>query len=202
MYRDVGDILNAGTAVFQATREDKELTRMLERVAAAMVEVFRAKGKVLICGNGGSAAEAQHMAAELTGKFYLDRAPLDVEALHVNTSYLTAVANDYSYDEVFSRLVRAKGRAGDVLIGISTSGRSSNVVKAIQAAKERAMITVGLTGNAPGRFLDLCDYVISVPSTDTPRVQEAQMLVGHAICERIEYDLFGMVPDDKGEGGS
>jgi D-sedoheptulose 7-phosphate isomerase len=200
--KGIVEILQAGSAVFEATQANSEIAEVLERVVAVIVAAFRSNGKVLICGNGGSAAEAQHMAAELSGRFYLERAPLDAEALHVNTSYLTAVANDYSYDEIFARLIRAKGRPKDVLICISTSGRSTNVIKAIEAAKEQAMITVGLTGSTPGRFSDLCDYVISVPSSDTARIQEAQMLIGHAICERVESDLFGNAGDGQNRGRS
>jgi len=146
--------------------------------------------KVLFCGNGGSAADAQHIAAELSGRFYFDREPLFAEALHVNTSYLTAVANDYSYDEVFSRLVKAKGRAGDILIGISTSGNSKNVIKAIEVANEKGMITIGMTGKTGGKMKEICKYLINVPSTDTPRIQEAHIMIGHIICEIVEKVLF------------
>ena len=144
------------------------------RVAEEIVTALKNDRKVLFCGNGGSAADAQHMAAELSGKFYFDREPLFAEALHVNTSYLTAVANDYSYDEVYSRLVKAKGRKGDVLIGISTSGNSKNnsknVIKAIETANSIGMITVGMTGQTGGKMKDICKYLINVPSKDTPRI--------------------------------
>jgi len=146
--------------------------------------------KYFFCGNGGSAADAQHIAAELSGRFYFDREPLFAEALHVNTSYLTAVANDYSYDEVFSRLVKAKGRAGDILIGISTSGNSKNVIKAIEVANEIGMISVGMTGKTGGKMKDICKYLINVPSTDTPRIQEGHIMIGHIICEIVEKVLF------------
>jgi len=146
---------------------------------------------VLLCGNGGSAADAQHLAAELSGKFYLDRPPLFAEALHTNVSYITAVSNDYSFEEVYARLVRGEGQAGDVLIGISTSGNSKNVIKAIEKANEISMITVGMTGASGGEMKNLCRYLINVPSTDTPRIQESHILIGHIICEIVEKELFG-----------
>lgn len=167
---------------------------MIERIAKAadvMTSALRDGKKILFCGNGGSAADAQHLAAELTGRFYFDRPPLYAEALHVNTSYLTAVANDYSFDEVFSRLVRAKGQKGDVLVGISTSGNSPNVIKALEVANRSGMVTVALTGKSGGKMRDLCSYLLNVPSTDTPRIQEAHILIGHIICELIEKELFG-----------
>ncbi|MEM1804198.1 MAG: D-sedoheptulose 7-phosphate isomerase [Desulfurococcaceae archaeon] len=169
---------------------DKKLINVIENVAKEVVETFKKGGKVLLCGNGGSAADAQHIAAELSGRFYKDREPLFAEALHVNTSYLTAVANDYSYDEVFSRLVKAKGKPGDILIGISTSGNSPNIIKAIETANQIGLITVGLTGQTGGKMKDLCKYLINVPSTDTPRIQEAHITIGHIICEIVEKELF------------
>jgi len=169
---------------------DEVLLSKISAVAQEIIRAFNNDKKVLLCGNGGSAADAQHIAAELSGRFYFDRDPLFAEALHVNTSYLTAVANDYSYDEVYSRLVKAKGRQGDILIGISTSGNSSNVVKAIEVANEIGMITVGMTGETGGRMKDICNYLINVPSNDTPRIQEAHIMIGHIICEIVERKLF------------
>ena len=169
------------------------LLETIVSVALKIVDAFKQDKKVLFCGNGGSAADAQHIAAELSGKFYIDRAPLFAEALHVNTSYLTAVANDYSYDEIFSRLIKAKGRKEDILIGISTSGRSKNVVKALIQAKENGMITVGMTGADGSGMKQWCDYLIEVPSTDTPRIQEAHITIGHIICEIVENKLFGEI---------
>ena len=151
---------------------------------------YKAGGKVLWCGNGGSAADAQHLAAELSGRFYYDRAPLFSEALHVNTSYITAVANDYSYDIIYSRLVEAMGKKGDVLIGLSTSGNSANVIKALEKARQMGIVTVGLTGQTGGKMKDLCDHLINIPSTDTPRIQECHMLLGHTICEMVEMQVF------------
>ena len=148
-----------------------------------------AGGKLLLMGNGGSAGDAQHIAAELTGRFYLDREPLDAEALHVNTSYLTAVANDYGYDQVYDRLVRAKGRAGDVLIAISTSGNSKNILLAAEAAKSIGMAVVGMTGKSGGHLNAVCDVLINVPDNDTPRIQECHIMIGHILCEFVEKAL-------------
>lgn len=174
----------------KAILDNKILLVTISKVASAIIEAYKSDKKVLLCGNGGSAADAQHLAAELTGKFYFDRDPLFAEALHVNTSYLTAVANDYSYDDVYSRLVKAKGRKGDILIGISTSGNSINIIKAFEQAREIGMITVGLTGETGGKMKELSDYLINVPSKDTPRIQEAHILIGHIICELVEKSLF------------
>ncbi len=159
-------------------------------IAEACIRSLSVGGKILFCGNGGSAADAQHLAAELTGRFYFDRRPLFAEALHVNTSYITAVANDYSYDEIYSRLVTAKGRKGDVLIGMSTSGNSENVVKALQEAKNQEMITIGMTGESGGKMAAYCDILFKAPSSDTPRIQECHMWAGHTICQIIEMKMF------------
>ena len=169
---------------------NQELQDTILEIAKTCVASFRRKGTVLFCGNGGSAADAQHLAAELSGRFYFDREPLDAEALHVNTSYLTAVANDYSYDEIFSRLVKAKGQKGDVLIGLSTSGNSPNIIKAFETARNLGVITIGLTGESGGKMNKLSDLIVRIPSTDTPRIQEAHILVGHIICELIESEMF------------
>jgi D-sedoheptulose 7-phosphate isomerase len=174
----------------QKLLEKEPLLSALESSASAIVDCYRGSGKTLFCGNGGSAADAQHLAAELSGRFYYDRPPLCAEALHANTSYLTAVANDYSYDEVYSRLVRGMGRAGDVLVGLSTSGNSGNVVRAFQAANELGMITVAFTGEGGGKLREEAKHLISVPSKDTPRIQECHILLGHILCEMVESALF------------
>ena len=145
---------------------------------------------MLLCGNGGSASDAQHIAAELSGRFYSDRPPLYAEALHVNSSYITAVANDYGYESTYARMVEAAGREGDVFVGISTSGNSPNVVKAMKKANEIGMLTVGLTGRDGGKIQEICDIMIRIPSDDTPRIQEAHILVGHIICQLIEEEMF------------
>jgi len=170
---------------------DEDLLQAIETAAEQCCAAFRSGRKVLFCGNGGSAADAQHLAAELSGRFYFDRDPLPSEALHVNTSYLTAVANDYAFDEVYARLVKGSGQAGDVLFGLSTSGNSPNVIKAIEEARRKGMATIALTGQGGGRLKGLAGLTIMVPSNDTPRIQESHILIGHIICEIIENKLFG-----------
>jgi len=169
---------------------DKDLLKKLEDVTNAFINTFQSKGTVLFCGNGGSAADAQHLAAEFSGRFYYDRDPLDSEALHVNTSYLTAVANDYSYDEVFARMVKARGKKNDLIIGLSTSGNSKNVLRAFEEAKNQEMTTVLFTGQDGTNQPDIVDYLLKIPSNDTPRIQECHMLLGHTICELVEAELF------------
>ena len=178
-------------AVKQALLDDADFLQKIARTASVMVAAFRADGKVLFCGNGGSAADAQHIAAELSGRFYTDRPPLYAEALHVNSSYVTAVANDYGYDEVYARMVQAAGRAGDVLVAFSTSGNSSNVLRAIEVAQKQGMVVVGFTGRSGGKMAALCDVLLNVPSADTPRIQEAHILLGHILCEIVEREMFG-----------
>lgn len=169
----------------------KSLLKIIDKIAVALVSAFQNKNQVLFCGNGGSAGDAQHIAAELSGRFYFDRPPLDAEALHVNSSYLTAVANDYSYNVIYERLVEAKGKKGDVLVGISTSGNSENVLRAMKKAKELGMTTVALTGKNGGKMAEYADFLLAVPSNDTPRIQEVHILLGHIICEIVEEELFG-----------
>lgn len=156
-----------------------------------ITDAYKRGNKVLLCGNGGSAADAQHIAAELLGRFYKDRAPLPAIALHANSSYMTAVANDYGYEEVFSRAVKAFGRPGDVLIAISTSGNSDNVIQAVKVAKDIGMRTIALTGASGGILAHIADVVIRVPSNDTPRIQEGHIAIGHIICSVVEQNLFG-----------
>ena len=170
--------------------QDDILQEKIQKIAIKSIAAFRDDKKMLLCGNGGSASDAQHIAAELSGRFYTDRPPLYAEALHVNSSYMTAVANDYGYEATYARMIEAAGRKGDVLIGISTSGNSSNVVKAMQKAKELGMLTVGFTGKDGGKMKDICDIMIYVPSVDTPRIQEAHILIGHIICQLIEEEMF------------
>jgi D-sedoheptulose 7-phosphate isomerase len=167
----------------------RSLAPAVDRVVAVMARSMAAGGVLLVCGNGGSAADAQHIAAELTGRFFRDRKPLPALALHGNTSSLTAIGNDYGYDEVFAREVGAHGRAGDVLLAISTSGNSRNIVRAIEVARDKQMAVVGLTGESGGKMRDLCDVCLCVPSTSTPRIQECHILIGHTICELLEQIL-------------
>lgn len=174
----------------QQLLSNEELISEIESISKMIVDTYQNDGKVLFCGNGGSAADAQHLSAELSGRYYFDRPPLNAEALHVNTSYLTAVANDYSFDEVYARLVKAVAEPGDVLIGLSTSGNSENVVNALKEASLCGCKTVGFTGEGGGVMKKYCDYLIEIPSTDTPRIQECHMLIGHSICEIVERSLF------------
>lgn len=176
--------------VKQKLLNDERILENIQKSIDTIIETYHQGGKVLLCGNGGSAADCQHIAAELSGRFYYDRPPLYAEALHVNTSYLTAVANDYSYDKVFQRITAATGKKGDVLIGISTSGNSQNVILALRKAKELGMHTIGFTGHTGGKMKDEVDILINIPSQDTPRIQESHIMVGHIICEMVEKDLF------------
>lgn len=187
----IKSILEASIAVKQALLEQDLILETIQEAIDWMVHCFQSDGKVLFCGNGGSAADAQHLAAEFSGRFYYDRAPLFAEALHVNGSYLTAVANDYSFDEIYARIVQAKGRKGDILVAISTSGNSPNVIKALQQAKKIGLICIGLTGEKGGLMQEHCDLLFKVPSADTPRIQECHILIGHTICQLVEEEIFG-----------
>ena len=162
----------------------------ITKVAELIVEAFNNGNKLLICGNGGSAADAQHLAAEFSGRYYLNRPPLHAEALHTNTSFMTAVSNDFSFDEVYARLIQGIGKQGDILIGMSTSGNSKNVIKALEEAKKKKIITIGFSGKAKENMKSYCDYLINIPSDDTPRIQECHLMLGHAICELVEKELF------------
>lgn len=190
MREKIVSILQKNSLTTYSVLRNDVLLITIEDIVLAIVDTFRGGGKVLLCGNGGSAADAQHIAAEFSGRFYFDRDPLFAEALHVNTSYLTAVANDYGYDEVYSRLVKAKGRKGDVLMGLSTSGNSVNVVNALKYANGEGIKTIGFTGEKGGDVEKCCNHIIKIPSTDTPRIQEAHILVGHIICELVENKYF------------
>ena len=162
----------------------------IEAVADVMVQALKDGKRILWCGNGGSAADAQHLAAELSGRFYYDRPPLNSEAMHCNTSYLTAVANDYGYDLIYSRMIDGACKPGDVLVGISTSGNSKNICNAFRKAKDLGVITVAMTGETGGEMKTLADYLLNVPSTDTPRIQESHIMIGHIICEIVEAQMF------------
>lgn len=169
---------------------DPELLERIDSAASLMIAAFNRGGKVLFCGNGGSASDAQHLAAELSGRFSYDRPPLYAEALHVNGSYLTAVANDYSFDVVYQRMVQAAGRKGDVLVAISTSGNSENILHAMVAAKHAGMSVIGFTGQTGGKMAFLCDELINVPSVETPHIQEAHIAIGHILCNIVESSIF------------
>jgi len=169
---------------------DPNLIDTVQQIVNEIVRCYENGGKVLFCGNGGSAADAQHLAAELSGRFYFDRHPLFAEALHVNSSYVTAVANDYGYDEIFARLVMAMGSKDDVLVGLTTSGNSPNIIRAFTEANSLGMLTVGFTGETGGQLAEKCTYLLNIPSKDTPRIQEVHILLGHIICELVEEKLF------------
>ncbi|NTV83687.1 MAG: D-sedoheptulose 7-phosphate isomerase [Bacteroidales bacterium] len=188
--KGISDIILESIAVKEKILADPEILRAIGEIAEICSESLCNGHKIMFCGNGGSAADAQHLAAELSGRFYYDRKPLAAEALTVNTSFLTAVSNDYSFEEVYARLVEGSGNAGDVLIGLSTSGNSENVIRAFKAAHLKNIITVGLTGETGGKLAGVSDFMIRVPSSDTPRIQEAHILIGHIVCEQIEGTLF------------
>lgn len=190
MQAKIQNIVQASISVKAQLLNDLGLLKTIEEVTSLIIQAFKNGNKVLFCGNGGSAADAQHLAAEFSGRFYKDRKPLPSEALHCNTSYLTAVANDYGYDHVYSRVVQGSGREGDVLVGLSTSGNSVNITKALQAAKEIGMITVGFTGEGGGKMKEYTDYLLDIPSKDTPRIQEAHIMIGHIICQLVEEQYF------------
>ena len=170
--------------------EDEQILSSVQKSIDVITTAFKNGNKVLFCGNGGSAADAQHLAAEFSGRFYKDRPALPSEALHTNTSYLTAVANDYSYDVIYSRIIDGTGNKGDVLIGLSTSGNSGNIVKAFESAKDKKMTTIGFTGITGGVMKEVSDILLNVPSVDTPRIQECHILLGHIICQLVEENLF------------
>mgnify|MGYP001579958367 FL=1 len=174
----------------QMVLSNTTLKATILEVANAFITAYKSGNNTRFCGNGGSAGDAQHIAAELSGRFYFDRPPLDAEALHVNSSYVTAVANDYSYDVIYERMVQAQGKPGDLLVGISTSGNSKNVLLAMKKAKELGMKTIALTGESGGVMAEYADYLIAIPSKDTPRIQEVHILVGHIICQIVEEELF------------
>jgi D-sedoheptulose 7-phosphate isomerase len=193
MQQIIRDVIQASIDTKRSILNNPELLSEIELVTNLIVKAFQNGNKVLFCGNGGSAADAQHLAAEFSGRFYSDRQPLPSDALHCNTSYLTAVANDYGYELVYSRMIRGIGREGDVLIGLSTSGNSVNIINAMNQAKEQGMISVAFTGRSGGKMKDICDHLINVPSDDTPRIQESHITVGHIICQLVEVQLFNQI---------
>ncbi|MES2431714.1 MAG: D-sedoheptulose 7-phosphate isomerase [Bacteroidota bacterium] len=189
--KQIKDIIQASIDVKQQILKDDNLIKTVEDCVTAIVAAFKNGNKVLFCGNGGSAADAQHLAAEFSGRFYTDRDALPAEALHCNTSYITAVGNDYSYDVIYSRMIKGIGNKGDVLVGLSTSGNSKNIIKAFEVAKEKGMVTIGFTGETGGNMKPLSDHLLNVPSTDTPRIQESHITLGHIVCQLVEEQYFG-----------
>ena len=188
---NIEKIIGESIATKQRILENKGLVQRIDEFKSMIIAAYRKGAKVLFCGNGGSAADAQHIAAELSGRFYLDRKPLYAEALHCNSSFVTSVSNDYGFENVFSRAVEAFAHKGDVLVGISTSGNSANVLKACEKAREIGVSIIAMTGNDGGKMAHLSDLLINVPSTDTPRIQEAHIMIGHIVCELVEKELFG-----------
>ena len=183
-------IIQASIDVKKNVLENETLIQTTASIVDVMVDALKKGNYIYFCGNGGSAADAQHLAAELSGRFYSNRHALRAEALHCNTSYLTAVANDYSFDMIYARLIEGIGDAGDILVGLSTSGNSENIIKAFDVARSKNMITIGFTGETGGRMKTISDYLINIPSTDTPRIQESHILIGHVVCQLVEEKYF------------
>ena len=190
----IKSIIKNSIDVKQQVLNSHDLLSTIGTVINVVTEAFKNGKKVYFCGNGGSAADAQHLAAEFSGRFYIDRKALPAEALHCNTSYLTAVGNDYSYDVIYARLIEGIGKEGDILIGLSTSGNSKNIINAFQIARDLGIRTVSLTGESGGSLATLSDFLINVPSKDTPRIQEAHILIGHIICQLVEERYFSNTP--------
>lgn len=186
----IKNIIQASIDTKQQVLQNPELLTTVEKVIDVITNAFKNGNRVYFCGNGGSAADAQHLAAEFSGRFYTDRKALPAEALHCNTSYLTAVANDYGYDVVYSRMIDGIGEKGDVLIGLSTSGNSGNIIKAFEVAREKGMATIAFTGITGGQMKSVSDYLINIPSADTPRIQESHITIGHIICQLVEEKYF------------
>lgn len=186
----IKSIIQSSIETKQQVLQNEQLLNTLQNAVDAIATAFESGKRVYFCGNGGSAADAQHLAAEFSGRFYTDRKALPAEALHCNTSYLTAVGNDYSFDVIYSRIIDGVGQNGDVLVGISTSGNSANIVKAIESANAKGMTTIGMTGITGGVMKSSCHHLLNVPSSDTPRIQESHILLGHIICQLVEERLF------------
>jgi D-sedoheptulose 7-phosphate isomerase len=190
MNSKIQDIINESLTVKNEVLNDTRLISLVGDIVTLIVDRFRKGNHLYFCGNGGSAADAQHLAAEFSGRFYINRDALPAEALHCNTSYLTAVANDFSFDLIYSRLIKGIGKPGDILVGLSTSGNSENILKAFETAREKGITTIGMTGEGGGKLKELSDYLIDIPSRNTPRIQEAHMLLGHIICQLVEELYF------------
>ncbi|MGN7785945.1 D-sedoheptulose-7-phosphate isomerase [Niabella sp. 22666] len=190
MSNQIKELIQSSITTKQLVLENEALISTVNHVTDIIVAAFKKGNSVYFCGNGGSAADAQHLAAEFSGRFYKDRKALPAEALHCNTSYLTAVANDYSFDLIYARLIQGLGKPGDILIGLSTSGNSKNIVQAFETARDKQMITIGFTGVSGGSMKAFSDHLVNIPATDTPRIQECHMLLGHIICQLVEEKYF------------
>lgn len=183
--------LEEHTNIFKLIASDKDMISDVMNIGDDIIKLLSERGQVFLCGNGGSAADAQHIATEFVSRFYKERKALNAEALTVNTSTLTAVSNDYNYEKIFVRQLEAKAKSGDIIIGISTSGKSKNVVEALKYAKSQGIISVMLMGkNENNELKEFCDYIIKVPSSITPRIQEAHIFIGHLIAEYVEHKIF------------
>lgn len=191
MKNQIQEAIRNSISVKQQILQDADLLDRVALTVSQMVQTLKNGGKIHFCGNGGSAADAQHLAAELSGRFYFDREPLNAEALHCNSSYLTAVGNDYGFEEVYARLLKGTARKGDLLVALSTSGNSANILKTCKVAKEMGVFVVGMTGASGGELKHCADILLNVPSNDTPRIQEAHIMLGHILCEHIEKEIFG-----------
>lgn len=190
MNNEITDIIRASIATKQQLLENEALLETIEKVIHVITDAFKKGNRIYLCGNGGSAADAQHLAAEFTGRFYKDRSALPAEALHCNSSYLTSVGNDYGFDMVYARMIEGIGQTGDILIGLSTSGNSANIIKAFEAAATKKMITIAFTGITGGILKSMSDHLINIPSADTPRIQESHIMIGHIICQQVEEKYF------------
>ena len=190
MQESIINLINESVRTYTNISKDQHQVVLIENITNTILNAFKSDNKLLLCGNGGSAADAQHIAAELSGRFEIDRKPLNAEALHVNSSFVTAVANDYGYEEIYSRMVEAIGKNGDILLALSTSGNSKNIIRAIEKANSMGLITIGFSGKDGGAMQNLCKYNLIIPSDNTARIQEAHILVGHIICKLIEQKMF------------
>ena len=190
MNLQIEALISASIAVKEKLMKDAAMLQQIDTVVDLITNAFRTGKRLYFCGNGGSAADAQHLAAEFSGRFYMNRKALPAEALHCNTSYLTAVANDYSFDVIYERMVDGIMESGDVLIGLSTSGNSPNIVLAFEAAARKGVHTIGFTGSSGGKLKDSSNYLFNVPSDTTPRIQESHILIGHIICQLVEEKYF------------
>ena len=190
MKKFIEDYINDSIKTKALILKDEKFLSNISLIAEKIIDCYKNEGKVLIAGNGGSAADAQHIAAEFVSKFYFDRPGLPAIALNVNTSILTAIGNDYGYEKVFSRQVQTNGNKGDVFIGISTSGNSKNIIEAIKEAKSNGLITVGFAGENPCEMDKICDYILKIPSCETPKIQESHIMIGHIICAIVEKEMY------------
>jgi D-sedoheptulose 7-phosphate isomerase len=191
MRHHIVDQIRDTQRIMGAMLENSGLLSKVEDAARACVHCVRLGGKVLLAGNGGSAADAQHIAGEFVSRFAFDRPGMAAVALTTDTSILTAIGNDYGYEKIFARQIHAVGRAGDVFIGYSTSGKSPNVLEAFRAARDVGLTCIGFTGNRGGAMRDLCHHLLEVPSPETPKIQEGHLVLGHILCGLVEHDIFG-----------